>query len=156
MAFAKGGQGRSGKLPKNVCGERVRIALVEARPAGLSLKQLVAATGLSPYQVRKGILWIKETAATEHLTPLIWTPRDGYRFPTDPADWIAYERAQFKASLTRVGRLLSGTIAPHALRYPDDRWAKFVLAQTTSMASTLDMLANGTTPVGSRPAAPTT
>jgi hypothetical protein len=149
MASAKGGQGRPSRLPKNVCGERVRIALVEARPAGLTLKQLVAATGLSAYQVSRGILWIKETAATEHLTPLIWTRRDGYRFPSDPADWIAYERAQFKAALTRVGRLLSGTVTPHALKYPDDRWAKFVLAQTTSMVSTLDMLANETAPVGS-------
>ncbi|MFI6393967.1 hypothetical protein ACIBHY_07245 [Nonomuraea sp. NPDC050547] len=70
------------RLPKNVCGERVRMALVEARPAGLS-----------PYQVLKGILWIKEVAAREHLTPLIYTVRDGYRFPTDPADWISYEKA---------------------------------------------------------------
>jgi len=148
MAASKGGQGRSIRLPKNVCGERVRIALVEARPAGLSLRQLVAATGLSAYQVRKGILWIKEVAAQEHLTPLIYTARDGYRFPTDPADWIAYERAQFAAALTRISRLLSGTVTPHALKYPDDRWARFVLNQTTSMVSTLDLLANGAAPVG--------
>ncbi|MFC5821315.1 hypothetical protein [Nonomuraea harbinensis] len=38
------------------------MALMEARPAGLTTRQLVAATGMSPYQVRKGILWIKEVA----------------------------------------------------------------------------------------------
>lgn len=140
------GKGRE-RLPRNVCGERVRIALMEARPAGLTLKQLVSATRLSPYQVRKGILWIKEVAAIENLTPITYTAKDGYRFPVDSADWTLYEKAQFAAALTRVSRLLSGTVTPHALKYPDDRWTKFVLAQATSMVSTLDMLAHGTTPV---------
>lgn len=48
---------------------------------------------------------------------------------TNPADWVAYERAQFSAALTRISRLLDGTITPHAMKYPDDKWARFVLAQ---------------------------
>jgi hypothetical protein len=70
MASSTPARGRRDRLPTNVCGERVRMALMEARPAGLS-----------PYQVRKGILWIKEVAAREHVTPLIYTPKGGYRFP---------------------------------------------------------------------------
>ncbi|MEU8250717.1 hypothetical protein [Nonomuraea sp. NPDC048916] len=124
------------------------MALMEARPAGLTTRQLVAATGMSPYQVRKGILWIKEVAAREHLTPLVYTAKGGYRFPADSADWVAYEKAQFAAALTRISRLLDGTITPHAMKYPDDRWARFVLAQATSLQSTLDMLTNGHAPVG--------
>lgn len=60
----------SGRLSANVCGEQVRIALMEARPAGLTLAQLVIATGLSTYYVRKGLNYIKDTAALEHLTPI--------------------------------------------------------------------------------------
>jgi hypothetical protein len=146
----KGGRGGMGRerVPANVCGEKVRIALMEARPAGLTLRQLVSATRLSAYQVRKGILWIKEVAATEHLTPITYTAKDGYRFPTESADWTLYERSQFAAALTRISRLLSGTIAPHALKFPDDRWAQFVLSQVSSMVALLDMLASGTAPAG--------
>lgn len=79
---------------------------MEARPAGLTTRRLVAATGLSPYQVRKGTLWIKEVAAREHLTPLVYTTKGDYRFPADSADWVAYEKAQFAAALTRISRLL--------------------------------------------------
>jgi hypothetical protein len=76
---------RQPRLPASVCGERVRVALMEARPAGFSTKQLMVATGLSAYDVRKGLLWIKETAALQHLTPLIWSPKEGYRFSAPPA-----------------------------------------------------------------------
>ena len=65
------------------------------------------------------------------------------RFPADSADWVAYEKAQFAAAVTRISRLLDGTITPHAMKSPDDKWARFVLAQTTSLQSTLDMLTNG-------------
>ncbi|QIS23555.1 hypothetical protein [Nocardia terpenica] len=34
-------------LPGHVCGEMVRVALMKARPEGLTLPQLVAATSLS-------------------------------------------------------------------------------------------------------------
>lgn len=78
----------------------------------------------------------------------LYTAKGGYRLPADSADWVAYERAQFAATLTRISRLLDGTIAPHAMKDPDDRWARFVLAQATSLQSTLDMLANGSAPVG--------
>jgi hypothetical protein len=67
-------------------------------------------------------------------------------FPS--ADWVAYEKSQFAATLTRISRLLDGTITPHAMKYPDDKWARSVLAQATSLQSTLDLVANGSAPVG--------
>ncbi|WP_221461655.1 hypothetical protein, partial [Streptosporangium saharense] len=56
-------------MPANVRGERVRVALIEARPAGLTLKQLAIATGMSVYYVRKGLLWIKDTGALLQTRP---------------------------------------------------------------------------------------
>lgn len=71
-------------------------------------------------------------------------PGEGTRPPATPT--TAWPRCA--ASLTRISRLLDGTITPHAMKYPDDKWARFVLAQATSLQSTLDMLANGSAPVG--------
>jgi Domain of unknown function (DUF427) len=45
----------------------VLLALREARPAGLSTAQLVAATGMTLYQVRKGLLCVRETAAMANV-----------------------------------------------------------------------------------------
>ncbi|MEV0237500.1 hypothetical protein [Nonomuraea sp. NPDC050786] len=56
-------------MAANVCGDQVRLALLEARPAGLAARQLVGAPKLSLYQVRKGILYIREVSAMAHLTP---------------------------------------------------------------------------------------
>ncbi|WP_084960378.1 hypothetical protein [Thermoactinospora rubra] len=50
-------------LAANVGGEQVRLALPEARPARLTARQLAAATGLSLYHVRKGILYTREVSA---------------------------------------------------------------------------------------------
>ncbi|MFI0425150.1 hypothetical protein [Spongiactinospora sp. 9N601] len=107
-------------LAANVCGGQVRLALLEARPAGLTARQLVAATGLSIGHVRKGVTYVREVAAMAHLTPLIWTHRDGYRFSSDLDDWIAYERSRLRTELTRISRLLSATIAPHAAARPEE------------------------------------
>ncbi|MFC9976721.1 hypothetical protein ACFVH6_38060 [Spirillospora sp. NPDC127200] len=148
MAEAKGGKkprssGRRPRVPKHVCGERVRVALMEARPAGLTTKQLMVATGLSEYYVRKGLEWIKDKAALEHLTPLTWTFKQGYRFPTDVADWHAYERRQFSTELTRFTRLITATVGPHAALRPDDKGVQLVLAQLENIRTTLEILAHG-------------
>ncbi|WP_242909789.1 hypothetical protein [Actinomadura terrae] len=116
---------------------------MEARPAGLTTRQLVIATGLSEYYVRKGLQWIKDKAALEHLTPLTWSQKQGYRFPDDPADWIAYERRQFHHELTRITRLISATIGPHTGARPDDKAIKIVLAQLDGIRATLEILATG-------------
>ncbi|PRX18433.1 hypothetical protein CLV67_113270 [Actinoplanes italicus] len=43
-----------GRVPANVSGDLVRVALMEARPAGLTTRQLITATELSAYQVQSG------------------------------------------------------------------------------------------------------
>lgn len=126
-------------LPTHVTGERVRIALTEASPAGLTTPQLVAATQLSAAQVHRGVVWIRDVAATEHLTPLTWSHRDGYRFSDDPDDWVAYEVAQLHTELTRIGRLITGCLAPHARRMPNDEWVSAVLGQIEGVRSGLTM-----------------
>jgi DNA-binding IclR family transcriptional regulator len=59
-------------MPRRAAGtvkaERVRLALLEARPGSLTIQQLCTATGLSASQVRGGLTEIKEHAAMEHLT----------------------------------------------------------------------------------------
>lgn len=63
-----------------------------------------------------------------HLTPLIWTADDGYRFSSQPDDWTAYERSRMRHELTRISRLLSATAAPHAAARPEEEWVNLVLA----------------------------
>ncbi|GGP78125.1 hypothetical protein [Streptomyces abikoensis] len=51
------------------CGDLVRAALLEARPAGLRTSRLVAATRLTPSKVARGIGHLRDIGAAEHLTP---------------------------------------------------------------------------------------
>ncbi|MEU7901205.1 hypothetical protein AB0B45_51350 [Nonomuraea sp. NPDC049152] len=127
-------------LAANVCGDQVRRALLEARPAGLTTRQLVAATSLSIHHVHKGIVYIREVSAMAHLTPLIWTCRDGYRFSAEPLDWITYERSCLRTELTRISRLLSATVAPHAAARPEEEWVNLVLGQLNVVQSALALL----------------
>ncbi|MGP4104835.1 hypothetical protein [Nonomuraea sp. KM90] len=75
-----------------------------------------------------------------HLTPLIWTPNDGYRFSSQPDDWIAYERSRMRTELTRNSRLLSATVAPHAAARPEEEWVNLVLGQLNVVQSALTLL----------------
>ncbi|MFC6879619.1 MULTISPECIES: hypothetical protein [Actinomadura] len=124
----------------NVCGERVRIALMEARPAGLTLKQLMQATGMSAHHVRKGLNYIKDTSALEHLTPLTYDARNGYRFPVNVADWIAYELGGVQTLFNRASRLITSTIAPHAAARPEDEFARNALEQINGLKAGLAMI----------------
>jgi hypothetical protein len=128
------------QLPAAVSADRVHLALREARPAGLTFQQLVAYTGLSPSQVRRGPTELRDIAAANKYQPLIWTSAEGYRFSSNPAECEAYERAIFRRILTEVGRLLTGTIAPHAALFPDDEWVRPVLEQLNGVRASLGLL----------------
>ncbi|WP_225826246.1 hypothetical protein [Streptomyces naphthomycinicus] len=121
-------------------GDLVRVALMEARPAGLHTRQLVSANRLTKSQVARGIRHLRDVGAAEHLTPIIWRRRDGYMFSDDPADWIEYEKKQFQQILGRLTRMITGTLAPHLARYPDDEWAQLASAQLTGVRATLAQL----------------
>ncbi|MFD8381701.1 hypothetical protein ACFV2X_24710 [Streptomyces sp. NPDC059679] len=118
----------------------VRVALMEARPAGLHTRQLVAATRLTKGQVTRGVRHLRDVGAAEHLTPIIWHHRHGYMFSEDPADWIEYEKKQFQQILGRLTRMITGTLDPHLARYPDDEWAQLAAAQLTGVRATLAQL----------------
>ncbi|MGW8883881.1 hypothetical protein [Streptomyces sp. NPDC055749] len=118
----------------------VRVSLIEARPAGLTTKQLVAATRLSRSQVAWGIRHLRDIAGSQGLTPIIWGIRDGYLFSDDPAGWSDYEKKQFKQILGRLPRVITGTLDPHLARYPDDEWAQLAAAQLIGVRATLAQL----------------
>ncbi|MCX4783836.1 hypothetical protein [Streptomyces sp. NBC_01264] len=121
-------------------GDLVRVALMEARPAGLQTRQLVAATRLTPSQVARGVRHLRDVGAAEHLTPIIWRRKDGYLFSDEPADWIEYEKQQFRQILGRLTRMITGTLDPHLARYPEDEWAQLASAQLTGVRATLAQL----------------
>lgn len=131
---------RSARPVSEHYGDLVRVALMEARPAGLHTHQLMAATQLSRSQVARGIAHLRDVGAAEHLTPIIWQRRDGYLFSEDPADWIVYEKKQFLQILHRLTRMITGTLDPHLARHPDDDWAQLATAQLTGVRATLDQL----------------
>jgi hypothetical protein len=121
-------------------GDLVRAALMEARPVGLHTRQLVSATQLTTSQVARGIRHLRDVGAAEHLTPIIWRHREGYLFSDEPADWIEYEKKQFRQILNRLTRAITGTLDPHLARYPDDEWAQLAQAQLTGVRATLAQL----------------
>ncbi|MFF4734214.1 hypothetical protein ACFY3M_55665 [Streptomyces mirabilis] len=121
-------------------GDLVRASLIEARPAGLHTRQLVAATRLKKSQVVRGVRQVRDVAAAEHLTPIIYTRKDGYLFSDDPADWIEYEKRQFREILGRLTRMITGTLDPHLARCPTDEWAQLAVAQQTGVRATLAQL----------------
>ncbi|MEV4017392.1 hypothetical protein AB0J35_43565 [Nonomuraea angiospora] len=116
-------------MAANVCGEQVRLALLEA----LTARQLVAVK-------RKGILYIREVSAMANLTPLIWTYAGGYAFASMPDDWIAYGRSRLRTELTRISRFLSATVAPHATLTPEEEWIKLVLSRLNVVQTALNLL----------------
>ncbi|KLI04055.1 hypothetical protein A5731_28045 [Mycolicibacterium conceptionense] len=125
------------RLPRHISGERVLEALIAAKPGRLSTAQLTKATGLSPNQVRAGLVWVKEYGALQHAMPLTWT-RDGHGVTDEPQDWIAHERTAVHGLYTRVLRLVTGTAEPHAHRTPEDPWIRLYLDQLTGVRAFLD------------------
>ncbi|MEV0281282.1 hypothetical protein AB0I22_33530 [Streptomyces sp. NPDC050610] len=127
-------------LPAHVHGEAVRKAFQEARPAGLTLHQLVLATKRSPSQVWTGIRLLRRVAVKEGLPPVTHNRRPGFQLSEEPGVRIAYERAIFRAELHRIANFTAGFVAPHARRTPDDEWARLVPEQLGGVKATLEVL----------------
>lgn len=130
----------AGRIRANVSGEKVRVALMQARPRGLTVAELIQVTGLSRSQVAVGIRWIRDYAAAQHLTPLTWRRRDGYRFSDDLADWTCWERTDLRTRLRGFVRAITGTYDPHAARSPDDDWIQTVLPILNGVIAALRMI----------------
>ncbi|GAA4990072.1 hypothetical protein GCM10023205_71690 [Yinghuangia aomiensis] len=127
-------------LPPNVSGQRVRVALMEARPTGLHMHQLIRASELTRSQVRRGISYLRDTATELDLTPLIWDRRHGYRFSADPEDWAAYELRQFRKELSFIRRIVTGCVLPHQQQRPEDKAVKLMLGQLNGIESSFEYL----------------
>lgn len=131
---------RRGVISSVVCGEAVFSALAEARPHALSTAQLQLATRPGNSQVRRGNLYIREISALEHASPLTWSQREGYQLSGDTEEWIRFERAMFRSELTRISRLLTGTVAPHLAALPGDEFARLLLDQLGGVRASLTPL----------------
>ncbi|MFE2325340.1 RacP protein [Streptomyces sp. NPDC059385] len=121
--------------------DTLRFILFEARPAGLLFHQIVAASELSPSQVRAGLACLRDIIAANNWPPLIWTRENGYQLGAERAALEAYERAVINEKRTAFRRLITGTVAPHAAAHPGDKWVKHIVAQLNSIESTLDLIA---------------
>ncbi len=127
-------------LPAHVHGQAVRKALQEARSAGLTLLQLCRATKRTPSQVWAGLRFLRKVAVKEGLPPVTYSRRDGFQMSEESEVWISYERAIFQAELHRVTNFITGIIAPHARKVPDDEWIRLVLDQLGGVKATLEVL----------------
>lgn len=115
-------------------------ALQEARPAGLTLVQLCRATKRTPSQVWAGLRFLRKIAVKEGLPPVTYSRRDGSQMSEESEVCISYERAIFQAELHRVTNYITGIIAPHAKKAPDDEWIRLVLDQLGGVKATLEVL----------------
>ncbi|GAA1146345.1 MULTISPECIES: hypothetical protein [Streptomyces violaceusniger group] len=59
-------------VPAHVHAEAILSALLEARPAGLTIVQLMAATERTRAQVHTGLAHLRQVAAAKGLPPVTW------------------------------------------------------------------------------------
>ncbi|MHA7134464.1 hypothetical protein [Oerskovia turbata] len=107
--------------------------LMQVRPDGRQLPEICDALGLTRSQVRGGLRWIREVAASEHYTPLTYSRRAGYQLSDDPGVWTTAELAHARAQLTAIKTALHGLIYPHLKRLPDDPYVQEVLIYAEAM-----------------------
>ncbi|MFF2085400.1 hypothetical protein ACFVVM_16620 [Nocardia sp. NPDC058176] len=132
------------RIPSHVKGERVRMALLDAQPDGLSAKRLSDVTGLSPSQVRAGLAEIREEAALANSEPLIWSRARGYQISVDPDLIRVYTGSVTGTSHKRVVRLMKGTVLPFAQVVPGGPWVDLAMAQLNAAAASLQMASDVT------------
>ncbi|MGW6360129.1 RacP protein [Streptomyces sp. NPDC055092] len=121
--------------------EAIWRALMQARPAGLHMPQLMRATELTRSQVHSGMAMMRDTIPKKGRPPVIYTRADGYQFTADPNELETYETARVHVLLAEVRRLITGTIAPRAALDPQDKRVRHIVAQLNSVKSTLDLIA---------------
>jgi hypothetical protein len=126
-------------IPRHVTGERVRMALVEARPNGLSTQRLADVSGLTVNQVRTGLTEIREEAALANNQPLTWSRANGYKLPRESDELLTYTQSVAGTFHKRLIRLMKGTVLPSAQLLPDEPWVDIVTAQLNAATASLQM-----------------
>lgn len=131
------------RLAEVTCGETVYTALMEARPAGLTMRQLQLATGMSRYYVRKGLLFIRETLALARSTPLTFSLQERWLLGPEAEDCLdfVYLRSRHLLNATRL--VMSCTLVPFAALYPEDATVQLIAQQFTALQATLTLIASG-------------
>ncbi|QCX82873.1 hypothetical protein C9F11_46625 (plasmid) [Streptomyces sp. YIM 121038] len=128
--------------PAHVHAEAVLRALQEARPSGLTITQLMAATERTRAQAYTGIAHLRKIAAARGLPPVTWDKTWGYRMLEDaPEVWIGYERAFFDLLGHRVTNFIEGILLSHEKKEPDDPYIRTVITQMRAVESTFTLLA---------------
>lgn len=128
-------------VPAHVHAETILSALLEARPAGLTIVQLMAATERTRSQIHTGLRHLRQIAAARGLPPVTWDRTWGYRMLDDaPEVWIGYERAFLETEHHRIAHFIAGTLVPHQKKTPDDPYIRTVMAQIGAVESTLQLL----------------
>jgi hypothetical protein len=135
-------------LAEVACAEVVYTALMEARPAALTMRQLELATRLSRYHVRKGLVFIRENLALARKMPLSWSIQDGWCLGPDPDSCLDFVHLRSTHLLRATKLLMSGTLAPYAALYPDDQTVQLIAQQFTGLQATLTLIVTG--PAGLR------
>lgn len=118
--------------PRHATGEQVLIAIT-SHPEGIRTADIMLVTHQTYSQVRTGLRWVRDVAAAEHMTPLTYTRKEGWRFSDDPSDWRLYESQEMLKILFALLRLTRGTVDPHGARLPEDRLFKVLHGQTGAM-----------------------
>lgn len=122
------------------CGEAVFTALMEARPAGLTMPQLMRATGMSQYHVRKGLMYLRQELASARSAPLVFHPRDGWMLTPAGEICFAYVFAKIESLLRAVSLLATGTLVPYAAMFPDQAVIETAAGQLSSVETSLTTL----------------
>jgi hypothetical protein len=131
------------RLAEVACGELVYTALMEARPAGLTMRQLELATSMSRYHVRKGLIFIRRSLALARRTPLVFSIQDGWCLGPQPEACLDFVYLRTGYLLNAARLMISGTLEPFAALYPDDPTVQLIAQQFTGLQATLTMLADG-------------
>ena len=124
-------------ISKVTCAEVVYRALMEARPQGLTLFQLIAATDLSMHHVRVGLAFIKDEMALSEMTPLTWDTVHHYRLAPEAEDFWTIACDAMENTALRAGRVITGMIAPYVAAHPKDTQAKLILDHFNGVRASL-------------------
>jgi hypothetical protein len=119
--------------------ELVRTALLKTAPIGMTLLELAAECGLSRWQTRRAIAALKDSCVEREWPPLLWTRERDYHFCASEAELENWERAWISERLTQFRRMLTGTLGPHLLLFPNSAWAEYLTAQVRAIESNLEM-----------------
>ncbi|MFF4353792.1 RacP protein [Streptomyces sp. NPDC001530] len=106
----------------------------------MTFSQLVKSTELTRSQVQDGLAMLRDQAAEKDWPPVVWSLGEGYRFSGDADVLRKYEIARIHECFVELGRLLTGTVAPHGRLIPQDKWIAYVETQLNAVETTLDLL----------------